>query len=84
MNGVYYALVNGRDIALTDHLGSEECLKIQPQLNRLYHYDNAVIEIEKMLEVVKQSDNESGSFGTNCLEKVLGLLKGDKNESNNN
>lgn len=84
MNGVYYALINGRDIALTDHLGSEECLKIQPQLNRLYHYDNAVIEIEKMLEVVKQSDNESGSLETNCLEKVLVLLKGDKNESNDN
>lgn len=37
-----------------------------------------------MLEVVKQSDNESGSLETNCLEKVLGLLKGDKNESNDN
>lgn len=84
MNGVYYALVNGRDIALTDHLGSEECLKIQPQLNRLYHYDNAVIEIEKMLEVVKQSDNEPSFLERNCLEKVLELLKGDKNEPNDN
>lgn len=84
MNEVYYALVNGRDIALTDHLCSEECLKIQPQLNRLYHYDNAVIEIEKMLNEVQLSAGEFSFVKKNCFEKVLQLLKGDKNESNDN